>query len=131
MSALDYAIMVEDSHVQTRVIEYRLRTPGDGISAQPRGELIAVALSDLMSDGLSMVYSFYNPEMEKRSLGTMMVLDHIRRAKALGLPHVYLGYWVQGSKKMGYKTRFQPQEHLMSQGFPPLSRSPPSERRHV
>ena len=47
----------------------------------------------------------------------MMVLDHIRRAKALGLPHVYLGYWVQGSKKMGYKTRFQPQEHLMSQGW--------------
>lgn len=117
MSALDYAIMVEDSHVQTRVIEYRLRVPGDGISAQPRGELIAVALSDLMSDGLSMVYSFYNPEMEKRSLGTMMVLDHIRRAKALGLPHVYLGYWVQGSKKMGYKTRFQPQEHLMNQGW--------------
>lgn len=117
MSALDYAIMVEDSHVQTRVIEYRLRTPGDGISAQPRGELIAVALSDLMSDGLSMVYSFYNPDMERRSLGTMMVLDHIRRAKALGLPHVYLGYWVQGSKKMGYKTRFQPQEHLMSQGW--------------
>jgi leucyl-tRNA---protein transferase len=117
MSALDYAIMVEDSHVQTRIIEYRLRSPGDGVSPHPRGELVAVALSDLMSDGLSMVYSFYNPEMEKRSLGTMMVLDHIRRAQALGLPHVYLGYWVRGSQKMGYKTRFQPQEHLMNQGW--------------
>lgn len=128
MSALDYAIMVEDSHVKTRVIEYRLRAPGDGISARPKGELIAVALSDLMSDGLSMVYSFYAPDMEHRSLGTMMVLDHVRRAKALGLPHVYLGYWVKGSRKMGYKTRFQPQEHLMSQGW---TRSTPDEPPEV
>lgn len=117
MSALDYAIMVEDSHVQTRVVEYRLRNPGDGISGQPKGELIAVALTDLMSDGLSMVYSFYNPAMENRSLGTMIVLDHIRRARTLGLPHVYLGYWVKDSQKMGYKTRFQPQEHLLNQGW--------------
>ncbi|MGX5666393.1 arginyltransferase [Rhizobium daejeonense] len=117
MSALDYAIMVEDTHVQTRVIEYRLRAPGDGLGGQPRGELIAVALSDLMSDGLSMVYSFFNPALDKRSLGTMMVLDHVNRAKALGLPHVYLGYWVRGSHKMDYKTRFLPQEHLTNQGW--------------
>lgn len=117
MSALDYAIMVEDTHVQTRLIEYRLRSPGDGLSLQPKGELVAVALSDLMSDGLSMVYSFFNPALVKRSLGTMMVLDHVKRAKALGLPHVYLGYWVKGSHKMDYKTRFQPQEHLTNQGW--------------
>lgn len=117
MSALDYAIMVEDTHVKTRLIEYRIRAPGDGIEQQPKGELIAVALSDVMGDGLSMVYSFFNPALEKRSLGTMMVLDHIRRAKALGLPHVYLGYWVRGSKKMGYKMRFQPQEHLTNRGW--------------
>lgn len=117
MSALDYAIMVEDTHVQTRLIEYRLRSPGDGLSLQPKGELVAVALSDLMSDGLSMVYSFFNPAMVKRSLGTMMVLDHVKRAKALGLPHVYLGYWVKGSHKMDYKTRFQPQEHLTNHGW--------------
>ncbi|MGV8939337.1 MAG: arginyltransferase [Allorhizobium sp.] len=125
MTALDYAIMVEDTHVQTRVIEYRLRAPGDGVAAQPRGELVAVALSDVMSDGLSMVYSFFNPDMESRSLGTYLVLDHASRVKALGLPHVYLGYWVNGSKKMGYKTRFLPQEHLMNQGWmrftPPAS----------
>jgi leucyl-tRNA---protein transferase len=70
-----------------------------------------------MCDGLSMVYSFFNPELDRRSLGSLMILDHIRRTKALGLPHVYLGYWVNGSKKMHYKTRFQPQEHLMPRGW--------------
>ncbi|WP_113167299.1 arginyltransferase [Rhizobiales bacterium] len=117
MSALDYAIMVEDSHVNTRVIEYRRREPGDGIAGTPRGELLAVALTDMMSDGLSMVYSFFNPDLEKRSLGTFMILDHINRTKTLGLPHVYLGYWVKGSPKMGYKTRYQPQEHLTARGW--------------
>ncbi|KAA3519470.1 arginyltransferase [Agrobacterium vitis] len=115
MSALDFAIMVEDSHVKTKVIEYRLPKV-DEDSDRP-GELVAVALSDILSDGLSMVYSFFNPVMEKRSLGTFMVLDHIRRANEMGLPHVYLGYWVNGSRKMGYKIRFLPQEHLLSQGW--------------
>jgi arginine-tRNA-protein transferase len=64
-----------------------------------------------------MVYSYFNPDMEKRSLGTFMILDHIRRTRALGLPHVYLGYWVQGSRKMDYKTRYQPQEHLTARGW--------------
>jgi leucyl-tRNA---protein transferase len=117
MSALDFAIMVEDTHVNTRIIEYRVREPGSGISERPTGELLAVALTDLMSDGLSMVYSFFNPEFEKRSLGTYMILDHINRTKTLGLPHVYLGYWVKGSAKMGYKTRYQPQEHLTARGW--------------
>lgn len=117
MSALDYAIMVEDTHVNTRLIEYRHRVPGEGIGDKPKGELIAVALTDLMSDGLSMVYSFFNPEMDRRSLGTFMILDHIARTQQLGLPHVYLGYWVKGSAKMHYKTRFQPQEHLTPRGW--------------
>lgn len=117
MSALDYAIMVEDTHVNTRLIEYRRRVPGEGIGDKPKGELIAVALTDLMSDGLSMVYSFFNPEMDRRSLGTFMILDHIARTQQLGLPHVYLGYWVKGSAKMHYKTRFQPQEHLTPRGW--------------
>jgi arginine-tRNA-protein transferase len=76
-----------------------------------------VALTDRMGDGLSMVYSFYNPDLDHRSLGTFMILDHIRRARALGLPHVYLGYWVKGSRKMDYKTKFLPQEHLMPRGW--------------
>src|SRR5690606_21030782 len=117
MSALDYAIMVEDTHVNTRIIEYRRREPGSGISEKPSGELLGVALTDMMSDGLSMVYSFFDTDLDKRSLGTFMILDHISRTQALGLPHVYLGYWVKGSSKMDYKTRFQPQEHLTPRGW--------------
>ncbi len=117
MTVLDYAMMVEDSHVDTKVIEYRRRGPDTSITGRGTGELIAVALTDRMSDGLSMVYSYYDPEMEDRSLGTFMILDHIQRAVAGGLPHVYLGYWVNGSPKMNYKVRFQPQEHLGSKGW--------------
>lgn len=117
MSVLDYAMMVEDTHVKTRIIEYRLREEGAGISDTAKGPLIATALSDLMGDGLSMVYSFFDPGLSQRSLGTFMILDHIRRAKAMGLPHVYLGYWVRGSRKMDYKTKFLPQEHLMARGW--------------
>ncbi|MBL0371304.1 arginyltransferase [Rhizobium sp. KVB221] len=117
MSVLDYAMMVEDTHVNTRVIEYRIREEGDGVQLRPGGRLIATALTDIMSDGLSMVYSFYDPDEESRSLGTWMILDHVNRARARGLPHVYLGYWVDGSRKMTYKTRFRPQEHLLSQGW--------------
>ena len=117
MSVLDYAMMVEDTHVHTKIIEYRLREEGSGLKERPQGELMAVALTDRMGDGLSMVYSFYNPDLDHRSLGTFMILDHIRRARALGLPHVYLGYWVKGSRKMDYKTKFLPQEHLMPRGW--------------
>jgi arginyl-tRNA--protein-N-Asp/Glu arginylyltransferase len=117
MSIGDYAMMVEDTHVDTRIIEYRIKVEGDGLQDHPTGPLIGVALTDRMGDGLSMVYSFYEPDETPRSLGTFMILDHIERAKALGLPHVYLGYWVEGSQKMEYKVRFQPQEHLMAQGW--------------
>lgn len=117
MTVLDYAMMVEDTHVDTKIIEYRRRGPGSFITGKGEGELIAVALTDRMADGLSMVYSFFNPGMEERSLGTFMILDHIERARAMGLPHVYLGYWVNGSRKMGYKMRFQPQEHLGPKGW--------------
>jgi arginine-tRNA-protein transferase len=117
MTVLDYAMMVEDSHVNTKIIEYRLREEGAGLEARPTGELVAAALTDTMSDGLSMVYSYFNPDLDHRSLGTFMILDHIKRTRALGLPHVYLGYWVKGSRKMDYKTRFQPQEHLTPRGW--------------
>lgn len=117
MSVVDYAMMVEDTHVNTRVIEYRKRVEGDGIIEAPAGPLIGVALTDVMSDGLSMVYSFFDTKLGERSMGTYMILDHIRRAQARGLPHVYLGYWVDGSPKMEYKTRYRPQEHLSAQGW--------------
>jgi len=119
MSVLDYAMMVEDTHVETMMVEYRFRGPDSAFSGQGEGSLIATALTDVLSDGLSMVYSFYEPDYPDRSLGTMMILDHIARARRMGLPYVYLGYWVQGSRKMGYKARFQPQEHLGAQGWEP------------
>ena len=111
MTVLDYAMMVEDSHVSTKMVEYRRRT-SDG-----RGELLAVALTDVLGDGLSMVYSFYEPDAGDRSLGTLMILDHIARARRMGLAYVYLGYWVRGSRKMDYKGRFVPQERLMPEGW--------------
>jgi arginyl-tRNA--protein-N-Asp/Glu arginylyltransferase len=117
MTVLDYAMMVEDTHVNTKVIEYRRRGPDSFITGRGEGPLIAVALSDRMSDGLSMVYSYFDPEHEDRSLGTFMILDHIARARTEGLPHVYLGYWVNGSRKMNYKVRFTPQEHLGPRGW--------------
>jgi arginyl-tRNA--protein-N-Asp/Glu arginylyltransferase len=108
MTVLDYAMMVEDSHIETRIIEYRTRGSG---------ELVAIALTDVLGDGLSMVYSFFEPDLAARSLGTFMVLDHIARAQRMGLAYVYLGYWVRGSRKMDYKSRFLPQERLMPDGW--------------
>ncbi|MEX6505236.1 arginyltransferase [Jiella sp. M17.18] len=117
MSVLDYAMMVEDSQVETRLIQYRKRGPDSSFSRRSDGRLMAVALSDVMSDGMSMVYSFYDPDAQDRSLGTYMILDHIERTRQLGLPYLYLGYWVNGSRKMDYKIRFQPQEHLAAKGW--------------
>ena len=112
MSELDDVAVVEDTTIATRVLEYRL--PGD---IETPGRLVAGALTDTLEDGLSMVYSFYDPAETVRGLGTFMVLDHIERARTLGLPYVYLGYWVEGSRKMAYKTRFRPLEALTPEGW--------------
>jgi arginine-tRNA-protein transferase len=117
MTVLDYAMMVEDSHVKTRLVEYRRRGPDTSINGRGAGNLLAVALTDVLGDGLSMVYSFFDPDEARRSLGTFMILDHIARARELALPYVYLGYWVQGSRKMDYKGRFLPQERLSPEGW--------------
>jgi leucyl-tRNA---protein transferase len=109
-------MMVEDSHVETKMVEYRLRTADTGIGGRS-GDLLAVALTDVLGDGLSMVYSCYEPDAADRSLGTLMILDHIARARRMGLAYVYLGYWVRGSRKMDYKSRFLPQERLMAEGW--------------
>jgi len=115
MTAVDYSTMIEDSHVETRLVEYRLSQE----SAVAAGErpLVAASLTDRLADGLSMVYSFFVPGEQSRSFGTYMILDHIERARRLGLPHVYLGYWVAGSRKMAYKARFLPQERLGMNGW--------------
>ncbi|MGB9400017.1 MAG: arginyltransferase [Pseudolabrys sp.] len=117
MTVLDYAMMIEDSHVDTRLVEYRRRGPDTGINRRGVGQMVAVALTDVLSDGLSMVYSFFEPDEADRSLGTFMILDHIELANRMGLPYVYLGYWVAGSRKMDYKGRFLPQERLMPAGW--------------
>ena len=121
MSVLDYAQMIEDSVVNTFITEVRLRRPLDvetpfGTPSQS-GPLYGVALCDRLSDGISMVYSFYNVDQAARSLGSYLILDQIDYARSLGLPYVYLGYWINGSAKMAYKTRFGPQEHLTANGW--------------
>jgi arginine-tRNA-protein transferase len=122
MTVLDYAMMIEDSIVDTYVTEYRLRPEDAGSHERSEGRqdswpLIAVALTDRLADGLSMVYSFYDTELDFRSLGTYMILDHIEHTRSLGLPYLYLGYWINGSRKMSYKARFKPQERLGSNGW--------------
>jgi leucyl-tRNA---protein transferase len=117
MTVLDYAMMVEDSHVQTRMVEFRRRGPDSSVTGRGAGPLLAVALTDVLNDGLSMVYSFFEPDEGHRSLGTLMIIDHIERARRMGLPYVYLGYWVDGSRKMDYKGRFLPQERLTPEGW--------------
>ena len=117
MTVLDYAMMVEDSHIETRIIEYRRKDPDAPPGKCAAGELVAIGLTDVLGDGLSMVYSFFEPDEAARSLGTYMVIDHIARAQSMGLSYVYLGYWVRGSRKMDYKSRFLPQERLMPEGW--------------
>jgi arginine-tRNA-protein transferase len=117
MSVLDYSMMVEDSIINTFVSEYRVRPdPALEINVH-RWPLIGVSLVDRLGDGLSMVYSFFEPDMAHRSLGTYMILETIELARRLGLPYVYLGYWIEGSRKMEYKARFGPQERLTSKGW--------------
>jgi arginine-tRNA-protein transferase len=117
MTVLDYAMMVEDSHIETRIVEYRRTEADPAVPGSRANDLIAVALTDVLGDGLSMVYSFFEPDEAARSLGTLMVLDHIARARRMGLAYVYLGYWVRGSRKMDYKSRFLPQERLTPDGW--------------
>lgn len=110
MGFYDYRAMVEDSPIDTSLIEFR---DGDGT-------LIAVCLMDRMDDGLSAVYSFFADAPERQGLGTFMVLWLVEEARRLGLPYVYLGYWIAESRKMSYKKRFQPLEAFTPDGWIPL-----------
>jgi leucyl-tRNA---protein transferase len=102
MDIFEFAAMIEETPVRSRVVEYTTE-PGPGERRRP---LTAVCLTDVLDDGLSMVYSFYEPDRLGDSLGTFIILDHVEIAREAGLPYVYLGYWVPGSRKMGYKSRF-------------------------
>lgn len=101
MNMFEFSAMVEETPVRSRIVEYSSSHETD-----ERTELRAVCLTDILDDGLSLVYSFFDPDMHMNSLGTYMILDHIEIARAAGLPYVYLGYWVQGSPKMDYKSGF-------------------------
>ncbi|MBX9731820.1 MAG: arginyltransferase [Sphingomonas sp.] len=113
----DYADMIEQSPVNSFVVEYR-EPSVDG----RRGRLVGACLTDQQADGLSMIYSFFDAAHEERpGLGNLIIIDHIRRARALGLPYVYLGYWVKGSDRMAYKTRYRPIEVLGPSGWTVMS----------
>ncbi|MDH3669336.1 MAG: arginyltransferase [Paracoccaceae bacterium] len=105
MDAFDFASMVDETPINSTVVEYALEDRETGTQ-----QLIAACLSDILGDGLSMVYSFFEPGVADRSLGAFMILDHIALAAEMGLPHVYLGYWVPGSPKMDYKVDYRPFE---------------------
>ncbi len=110
MSDMDYSryeMMVEECAAETQIVEYR----------NSDDELIACVLIDVLMDGYSMVYSFFDPDESKRSLGHYMILDHLRRCKAEDLPWLYLGYWVKESPKMDYKARFKPCQILGVYGW--------------
>ncbi len=114
MDAFDYQMMVEDSPISTHVLELRRTEGGDD------GPLLAACITDVLSDGLSMVYSFFDPKEQRRSLGSYMILRHIELAREMGLSYVYLGYWIEGSRKMQYKARFRPLELLGPRGWRPF-----------
>jgi arginine-tRNA-protein transferase len=107
MSFTDYAAMVEETAVHTHIVEYRYSAGPD------RGALAAAALVDVLGDGLSLVYSCFEPDEARRSLGVYTILDHVQQARAAGFAHLYLGYWIPGSDKMHYKADFRPLELLL------------------
>jgi arginine-tRNA-protein transferase len=107
MTFTDFAAMVEESAVHTHIVEYRY------IDGPRRGGLAAAALVDALGDGLSMVYSFFDPDEAHRSPGIYTILDHIQQARAAGYGYLYLGYWIPGSDKMHYKAEFRPLELLL------------------
>ena len=124
MSESDFAGMVEQSPVETCVVEYR----EPSANGRP-GRLVGACLTDRQGDGLSMIYSFFDPDDEMRKgLGTFIILDHIVRAGRAGLPYVYLGYWIEGSDRMAYKTRFRPLERLGPTGWRRMEDAPRQER---
>ncbi len=102
MDIFEFAAMIEETPIRSRVIEYTLGPAAD----DHERPLAAVCLTDVFDDGVSMVYSFYDPDLTQQSLGTYLILDHIALAREAGLAYVYLGYWVPGSPKMGYKAGF-------------------------
>ncbi|HEX4857764.1 MAG TPA: arginyltransferase [Usitatibacteraceae bacterium] len=111
-----YSHFLLQSNVHTRLVEFR-----------EQGVLRMVSIIDELPDGISSVYTFFDPEFERRSLGTYSILWQIAEAQRRRLPHVYLGYWIADSRKMAYKTQFRPIEGLVRGSWvrlPPAAPSP-------
>jgi len=111
MDVFEFAAMIEETPIRSRVIEY---------TDKSTSELVGVCLTDVLGDGVSMVYSFYTPDRPRDGLGNHIILDHIEIAREAGLPYVYLGYWVPGSQKMGYKAKFSGLEVFMGGEWHPM-----------
>jgi len=119
----DFSAMVEETTVDTIIFEYWKKSDPaapeaaitDGLPSRER--LVGASVTDVIDDGLSMVYSFFDPSESARSLGSYMILDHVKKAREMGLPYVYLGYWIEDCRKMAYKARFRPLEALTMDGW--------------
>jgi arginyl-tRNA--protein-N-Asp/Glu arginylyltransferase len=107
MTLGDFRAMIEDSPVPCRLLELRHQEEG----------LLGTCLIDLLDDGLSAVYSFFDPDAPRRSFGTFLILALVQEAQRRGLPYAYLGYWIAESPKMSYKARFRPLEGLGPEGW--------------
>lgn len=123
----DFSAMVEETTVDTLIFEYWTRSDPADETQEPLGrqKLVGASVTDVIDDGLSMVYSFFDPSESARSLGSYMILDHVKKAREMGLPYVYLGYWIDDCRKMAYKAKYQPLEALTMDGWAPLE--PPSD----
>jgi len=127
MDMFEFAAMIEETPIRTRVVEYHIEEDG-------RQKLHAACLTDILDDGLSMVYSFFDPVREKNSTGRFMILDHIQVAKEVGLDYLYLGYWVPGSAKMDYKADFSAVEMFVDgkwQDMTDLDERPKQARKNI
>ncbi|GAA0728016.1 arginyltransferase [Sphingomonas japonica] len=125
MDEQDFADMVEQSPVESFMVEYR----EPAVNGRP-GKLVGACITDQQADGLSMIYSFFDADHPTRQgLGNFIIMDHILRATAAGLNYVYLGYWVRGSARMAYKVRYKPLEALGPNGWAPLDPDVPAPQR--
>ena len=105
-----YSHFLLQSRVNTKLVEFR-----------DNSKLVMVSILDQLNDGLSSVYTFFDPDDAAASFGTFNIMWQIEQCKLLGLPYLYLGYWIRDSRKMAYKARYQPMEGFVEGEWRPLA----------